>query len=93
MIFSTDLAELFCRDCIAQQPALKFAFWGGLSLAGTLFCLWRARTAFIHARLIADLPTSRVRSAMLTLMALKMSGKSRISKSYPCRLAQSRISK
>lgn len=70
MIFSTDLAELFCRDCIAQQPALKFAFWGGLSLAGTLFCLWRARTAFIHARLIADLPTSRVRSASQGLVEL-----------------------
>jgi hypothetical protein len=70
MILSTDLAELFCRDCIAQQPALKFAFWGGLALAGTLFCLWRARTAFIHARLIADLPTSRVRSASQGLVEL-----------------------
>lgn len=70
MILSTDLAELFCRDCIAQQPALKFAFWGGLSLAGTLFCLWRARTAFLHARLIADLPTSRVRSASQGLVEL-----------------------
>lgn len=70
MILSTDLAELFCRDCIAQQPALKFAFWGGLSLAGTLFSLWRTRTAFIHARLIADLPTSRVRSASQGLAEL-----------------------
>lgn len=70
MILSTDLAELFCRDCIAQQPALKFAFWGGLSLAGTLFCLWRARSAFARARLIADLPTSRVRSASQGLVEL-----------------------
>jgi hypothetical protein len=63
VIFSTDLAELFCRDCIAQQPALKFAFWSGLALAATLFCLWRARSIWLRARLIADLPTSRVRSA------------------------------
>lgn len=63
MIFSTDLAELFCRDCIAQQPTLKFAFWSGLALAATLFCLWRTRGTWLRARLIADLPTSRVRSA------------------------------
>ena len=63
MIFSTDLAELFCRDCIARQPTLQFAFWSGLALAGTLFCLWRTRSTWLRARLIADLPTSRVRSA------------------------------
>lgn len=63
MIFSTDLAELFCRDCIAQQPALKFALWSGLALAATLFCLWRTRSIWLRAQLIADLPTSRVRSA------------------------------
>jgi len=63
VIFSTDLAELFCRDCIAQQPALKFVLWSGLALAATLFCLWRTRSTWARARLIADLPTSRVRSA------------------------------
>lgn len=70
MIFSTDLAELFCRDCIARQPALKFAFWNALALAGTLFCLWRTRSTFLRARLIADLPTSRVRSASQGLAEL-----------------------
>ncbi len=70
MMFSTDLADLFCQGCIAQQSTLKFAFWGGLSLAGTLFCLWRARSTFIQARLIADLPTARVRSASQGLVEL-----------------------
>ncbi len=63
MILSTDLAELFCRDCIAQQPALQFFFWSALALAATLFCLGRIRSTWLRARLIADLPTSRVRSA------------------------------
>lgn len=70
MILSTDLAELFCRDCIARQPGPEFAFWSGLALAGTLFCLWRARTSLARARLIADLPTSRVRSASQGLVEL-----------------------
>ena len=63
MILSTDLAALFCRDCVARQSALEFAFWCGLALTATLFCLWRTRRAFLQARLIGDLPTSRVRSA------------------------------
>jgi len=70
VILSTDLAELFCRDCIARQPGPEFAFWSGLALAGTLFCLWRARTSLARARLIADLPTSRVRSASQGLVEL-----------------------
>lgn len=70
MILSTNLGALFCRDCIARQPPLEFAFWCALALAASLFCLWRTRRSFLQARLIGDLPTSRVRSASQGLTEL-----------------------
>ncbi|MAT49963.1 MAG: hypothetical protein CMK32_02115 [Porticoccaceae bacterium] len=71
------MEEFFCRACLAQMPTAKFAL--GLSvaviaaLAGLLLSLRNIR----RARLIEDMPTSRIRSASqgyVELMGLASAG-------------------
>lgn len=45
------------------MPAAKFFINAGLSVAATLFLLFATRRSFYRARLIEDMPTSRIRSA------------------------------
>ena len=63
MLFSTEIADFFCQQCIADQPPAKFFIWAGLATAGTLFCLLKTRSSYKKFRLIEDIPTSRIRSA------------------------------
>lgn len=57
------MQDFFCQPCIAAMPAAKF--WlvflaiTGISLASLL----AAKSNFLKARLIEDMPTSRIRSA------------------------------
>ena len=57
------LANLFCRECIPVMPAWDFAIYTGLSAIGALFFLRRCQKQFHRSRLVADMPTSKVRSA------------------------------
>ncbi len=57
------MEEFFCAPCIAAMPAAKFWF-GFVAIAlCSAAALYFARRSFIRARLIEDMPTSRVRSA------------------------------
>lgn len=58
-----DLGDLFCRSCIQQAPAPEFYFYATLCLVATVAGLWLAKRNFHRARLIEDMPTSRIRSA------------------------------
>jgi len=57
------MTQVLCQPCIAQMPAEKFGII--LLVLGTLALatLLGARTNFIRARLVEDMPTSRIRSA------------------------------
>ncbi|MBQ0711496.1 MAG: hypothetical protein KBT53_00890 [Porticoccus sp.] len=62
-MLSTDIAALFCRECVHNMPGWDFGFWLILAMGGTLLCLSRCHRKFKRARLIEDMPTSRIRSA------------------------------
>lgn len=57
------MAELFCRECIAAMSDGDFYFRLVIFAVASLWGLWLARKFFIRARLIEDMPTSRIRSA------------------------------
>lgn len=57
------MEELFCQPCIAVMPAGKFWLSFLIVTAVSFFCLLWAKNSFIKARLIEDMPTSRIRSA------------------------------
>ncbi|HBD10632.1 MAG TPA: hypothetical protein DCZ13_00710 [Porticoccaceae bacterium] len=57
------LDSLFCAPCIVALPFFQFLLVA-LGLAGAAICsLFSARGSFKKARLIEDMPTSRIRSA------------------------------
>lgn len=58
-----DFAALFCADCIRAMPAPEFFLWLGIAVAASLFSLRKGHNRFKHARLIEDMPTSKIRSA------------------------------
>ena len=58
-----NLAALFCSECIAAMDSGEFSIYVGLSIIATLFFLRRTHRQFHRSRLIADMPTSRIRSA------------------------------
>ncbi len=62
-MFSTDIAALFCSDCVRSMPNWDYRIWLGIAILGTLFCLRHCHRQFTRARLIEDMPTSRIRSA------------------------------
>jgi E3 Ubiquitin ligase len=62
-MLSTDIAALFCSDCIHSMPGWDYAIWLVIALLVTLFSLKRCHRQFKRARLIEDMPTSRIRSA------------------------------
>ncbi|MFA5630085.1 MAG: GIDE domain-containing protein [Porticoccaceae bacterium] len=57
------MTEFFCQPCIAQMPAEKFWLFLIVAAAVALSTLSAARTNIIRARLVEDMPTSRIRSA------------------------------
>ncbi len=57
------MEEFFCSDCIVAMPAAKFYVSAGIAFATTLVLLVLAHRAFHRARLIEDMPTSKIRSA------------------------------
>ncbi len=57
------MTDFFCRECVAAMPGAKFYLAAGFTLAASAFCLLKARGSFQRARLIEDMPTSRIRSA------------------------------
>ena len=59
----TDIANLFCRECVINMPGWSFGIWLTITLVCTLACLNRCHRHFKRARLIEDMPTSRIRSA------------------------------
>ncbi len=62
-MLSTDIATLFCRECVHSMPAWDLYIWLALTIGGTLVCLNRSHHKFKRARLIEDMPTSRISSA------------------------------
>ena len=58
-----DLASLFCADCVRQMPTMEFALWLAIAAAISLFSLRKGHRQFKRARLIEDMPTSKIRSA------------------------------
>ena len=62
-MLSTDIANLFCRECVYRMPGWEFGIWLAIALCGALLCLNRCHRQFKQARLIEDMPTSRIRSA------------------------------
>lgn len=59
----SDIAALFCRECVQRLPAWDFYFWLAITVGATLCSLYRCHRLFKRARLIEDMPTSRIRSA------------------------------
>ncbi len=57
------MQEFFCAPCIAAMPAAKFWLVFGAASVLALGALHLARKQIIKARLIEDMPTSRIRSA------------------------------
>lgn len=57
------MEEFFCGPCIAAMPAAKFWFGFVAITLCSAAALYFARRSFVRARLIEDMPTSRVRSA------------------------------
>jgi len=55
--------ELFCQPCIAQMSEGKFWFFLIVASAIAGFTLLGARKNLVRARLVEDMPTSRIRSA------------------------------
>jgi len=62
-MISTDIASLFCSECIQSMPTWDFIIWIGLAGFGTFFSLRKCHRLFKRSRLIEDMPTSRIRSA------------------------------
>ena len=62
-MLSTDIAELFCSECVHNMPTWDFSIFLGLAVIGTAFTLRRYFRQLKRARLIEDMPTSRIRSA------------------------------
>lgn len=57
------MQDFFCQPCIAAMPAGKFWLALFVTTAISLVSLLAAKRNFIKARLIEDMPTSRIRSA------------------------------
>ncbi|PHS75283.1 MAG: hypothetical protein COB19_04015 [Porticoccus sp.] len=55
--------SLFCAECVANLSTGKFATWLTLVIAVSLFCLWKSYHLLKRARLVEDMPTSKIRSA------------------------------
>ena len=62
-MLSTDIATLFCSDCVRSMSNWDFAIWLSIASIATLFCLRYCHRTFKRARLIEDMPTSKIRSA------------------------------
>ena len=58
-----DLASLFCADCVRHMPSIEFALWLAVAAGISLFSLRKGHRQFKRARLIEDMPTSKIRSA------------------------------
>ncbi|WP_461483634.1 GIDE domain-containing protein [Porticoccus sp.] len=58
-----DLASLFCADCVRHMPSIEFALWLAVTSGISLFSLRKGHRQFKRARLIEDMPTSKIRSA------------------------------
>lgn len=58
-----DLASLFCADCVRHMPSIEFALWLAVAVGLSLFSLRKGHRQFKRARLIEDMPTSKIRSA------------------------------
>ncbi len=55
--------SFFCRPCIAAAPTAQFMLWATLLLVASGYALYLAYRSFKKSRLIADMPTSLIRSA------------------------------
>lgn len=55
--------SLFCVECVATLSAGEFALWLTVIVAVSLFCLRKSYHLLKRARLVEDMPTSKVRSA------------------------------
>jgi len=58
-----DPTALFCADCIRAMPSPEFGLWLALAAGISLFSLKKSHGRFKRARLIEDMPTSKIRSA------------------------------
>lgn len=55
--------SLFCAKCVANLSAGEFALWLTVIVAVSLFCLRKSYVLLKRARLVEDMPTSKIRSA------------------------------
>jgi hypothetical protein len=62
-MLSFNISHLFCSDCVRDMPNWDFYLCLLLALLATFFCLKHCHRTFKRARLIEDMPTSRIRSA------------------------------
>ncbi|MFT6420530.1 MAG: hypothetical protein ACJA0O_001056, partial [Porticoccus sp.] len=53
--------SLFCAECVATLSTGKFALWLTLATAVSLFSLWKSYHLLKRARLVEDMPTSKIR--------------------------------
>ncbi|TNE75926.1 MAG: hypothetical protein EP334_09425 [Gammaproteobacteria bacterium] len=58
-----NISALFCADCIRAMPGAEFSLWLAIAVGASLFSLKKGHGRFKHARLIEDMPTSKIRSA------------------------------
>lgn len=55
--------SLFCAECVAELSSGEFALWLTVTIAVSLLCLRKSYRLLKRARLVEDMPTSKVRSA------------------------------